>query len=119
MLEVSKTITLLDLPPPPSVNRTRKINWRETKKIAAWHASADRMLLSVKYRPPMIERFELRITFSEELVNFDLDNGLKGLIDYLRRIDAIVDDSKKHLRRLVVEWGDAPEGCRVEIIVTT
>jgi Holliday junction resolvase RusA-like endonuclease len=52
---------------------------------------------------------------SEHHTKIDLDNGLKALIDYLRRIELIEDDSHKHMRRLVVEWGIAPMGCRVTV----
>lgn len=33
----------------------------------------------------------------------------------MKRISAIVDDAPANMRRLVVEWGEAPEGVRVEI----
>jgi len=45
----------------------------------------------------------------------DLDNCCKVLIDYLRRIELIANDAPKNMRRLVVEWGEAPEGVRVEV----
>jgi hypothetical protein len=38
---------------------------------------------------------------------------VKAAIDYLRRVGLIHNDDKRYLRRLVVEWGDAPEGCRL------
>jgi hypothetical protein len=37
------------------------------------------------------------------------------LIDYLRRIEVIQNDSPKYFRKLTVEWGTAPEGCRVTV----
>src|SRR5258708_40275915 len=109
---------VLDLPVPPSVNRTRKVYWPGSTATAAWWLQADRLMLVARYRPTKINRFELHVTFSDT-VRLDLDNGLKSLIDYLRRIEAIVDDGPQHLRKLVVEWGDAPEGCRVRIVPLT
>ena len=68
------------------------------------------------FRPLLIKRFQITITLSEHLTKVDLDNSIKLICDYLRRIDVIEDDSWKHMRRLIVEWGLAPEGCRVEVV---
>lgn len=112
---------ILDLPPPPSVNRTRQIDWKGKRQITAFHNVADAYVMAAKGRSlsPLklskVSRFELVITLSEQHTKIDLDNGLKALIDYLRRIDLIEDDSPKHMRRLVVEWGRAPHGCRVTV----
>lgn len=110
---------VLDLPPPPSVNRTRRVDWAGKKHVTAWSNVADGFVLAAKCRSvnPLrmtkIKRFELLITLSETNNRLDLDNGLKALIDYLRRIELIEDDSPKHMRRLVVELGIAPFGARV------
>ena len=112
---------VLDLPAPPSVNRTRKVNWKGKRQVTAWTNVADGYVMAAKGRTlsPLqlrkIQRFELLITMSEHHTKIDLDNGLKALIDYLRRIELIEDDSPKHLRRLVVQWGTAPFGCRVTV----
>lgn len=112
---------ILDLPAPPSVNRTRKIDWKGRSQLKAWGNVADAYVLAAKgrQRSPLrldrINRFELHIVVSEHHTRIDLDNGLKALIDYLRRIDLIVDDGPKHMRRLTVEWGTAPHGCRVTV----
>jgi Holliday junction resolvase RusA-like endonuclease len=116
MLEV-----VLDLPVPPSVNRTRKINWAHKRKVDAWKKVCDAYVLLAKARPinPLkltkIPRFELTVTLSEERTGIDLDAGLKALIDYLRRVEVVEDDSQKHMRKLTVEWGCAPEGARVTV----
>ena len=49
----------------------------------------------------------------EQTVEIDLDNGVKALIDYAKRLGLITDDSKKYLRELRVVWGYAPHGCRL------
>lgn len=112
---------ILDLPPPPSVNRTRKIDWAGKRQLIAFGNVADAYVLAAKGRThqPLklvkIPRFELFITLSERHTRIDLDNGLKALIDYLKRIELIEDDSPKHLRKLTVTWGLAPHGCRVAV----
>lgn len=112
---------ILDLPVPPSVNRSRRVNWGKNgfAKVTAWHEASDRLLLAARFKPRRIDRFELHVTVSEKHTRSDLDNPIKSLIDYLRRIEAIVDDGPQHLRKLVVEWGDAPEGVRVQIVPLT
>lgn len=111
---------ILDLPAPPSVNRTRRLDFSALRIISAWKNVADAYVLSAKQREisPLklakIPRFELHIVMSDRS-RVDLDNGLKALIDYLRKIEVIEDDSPKHMRRLVVEFGNAPQGCRVTV----
>lgn len=112
---------VIDLPVPPSVNRTRKINWAHKRKVDAWVNVCNAFVLQQKVRKisPLrltkIPRFELLVTLSEEHTRIDLDAGIKALIDYLRRIEAVEDDSQKHMRRFTFEWGNAPFGCRVTI----
>ena len=112
---------ILDLPAPPSVNRTRKIDWSSRDVVRAWSNVANAYVLAAKSRTvsPLqltkIARFELLIVLSAHHTKIDLDNSLKSLIDYLRHIGVIEDDSPKHMRRLVVEWGLAPFGCRVTV----
>jgi Holliday junction resolvase RusA-like endonuclease len=112
---------ILDLPVPPSVNRTRRIDWSAVRTMKAWSNVADAYVLAAKGRTdsPLklirVPRFEITVTLDEKQARIDLDNSLKCLIDYLRRIELIEDDSPKHMRRLVVQWGTAPFGCRVTI----
>lgn len=114
-------VIVFDLPVPPSVNRTRKVDWRAGKKFKGWTKRADLMVLGSRCRshapqPRMISgAYELLIVLSEKHTRIDLDNGIKWLVDYLRRIEAVTDDSQKYFHKLTVEWGDAPEGCRVHI----
>jgi Holliday junction resolvase RusA-like endonuclease len=116
---------VLDLPAPPSVNRTRRIDWSSVKVINTWKNVANAYVLAAKGRKisPLrlvkVPKFELHILLSEHHTKIDLDNGLKVLIDYLRKIELIEDDSPRHLRRLVVEWGAAPFGCRVTVKALT
>ncbi len=107
---------VLDLPVPPSVNRTRRVDWRSAGNSARWMAEADALVLSQGKLPPaVIGPWEMSITMSDELWRIDPDNGLKCLIDYCRRLDLIENDSPRFARRIVLEFGEAPEGCRITI----
>ena len=114
-------MAVLDLPVPPSVNETRRLNKRALRTVEKWERHADFFVLAAKRRPvdrlrlERIPRFDLTITLSEDHCKMDLDNCCKVLIDYLRRIELIANDAPKNMRRLVVEWGEAPEGVRVEV----
>lgn len=108
---------VLDLPVPPSVNQTRRIDWASAKPVLAkWRLAAHAILMATgfKRRAP-IPRFELLIVISEDHTQQDLDNPLKNLIDYLRLIEVIENDAKKNMRRIVVEWGAAMHGCKVTV----
>jgi Holliday junction resolvase RusA-like endonuclease len=104
---------MLDLPAPMSVNRTRKIDWHAKARMDSWARVADAIVMSQGKLIGIKGPFELHITMSGSISKLDLDNGLKQTIDYLRRIEVIENDDPKFMRRLVVDWGTAPEGCRV------
>jgi hypothetical protein len=107
---------ILDLPVPPSVNKTRKINWRAASASTRWIAAADALVMSQGRLPPAIfGPWEMLVTMSADHWLIDPDNGLKFLIDYCRRLDLIENDSPRFARRIVLEWGEAPEGCRITI----
>jgi len=105
---------ILDLPAAPSVNRTRKIDWKGLRAVRVWAAEADRLVLSQGRLRNHVGPFELHVTLAEGSA-MDMDNGLKSLIDYLRRIEVIEGDGPRHMRRLTVEFGHAPAGCRVRV----
>lgn len=110
---------VLDLPAPLSVNRLRRLDYSACRDARAWVHAADNHVFVAKRRLQnrlqieLIQRFEVEITFDENQTKIDLDNGVKLVIDYLKRIALIVDDSPKHMRKLTVSWGVAPEGTRV------
>jgi Holliday junction resolvase RusA-like endonuclease len=110
--------TVLDVPVPPSVNATRKVNWAGHAKLKEWHASADALITaSGQYRSAWrnIPRYEIAIILDEGRCRKDPDNIVKHAIDYLRRIEVIQDDSPRHARKITIEWGKAPQGCRLVI----
>jgi Holliday junction resolvase RusA-like endonuclease len=106
---------VLDLPAPLSVNRTRRIDWAAKPKIGRWIKAADVLVMSQGKLPrPIDGPFQITLTFPETS-KLDLDNSIKGSIDYLRRLRLIADDDPMNMRRVVIEFGEAPSGCRVKI----
>ena len=62
--------------------------------------------------------YEVAITLCEEATKQELQSAVGDLIDYAKSIALISNAGPKHLRRLVIQWGeqhDAPEGCRLEL----
>jgi hypothetical protein len=111
---------VLDLPVPPSVNRSRRLDRAELKKSLAWQSAADSYALSQKVcRRKIAGRYEAIIVLDPEHAAGDLDNRIKALLDYAVRINLVADDSKKYLQRLTVEWGTAPFGCRLTLRAIT
>lgn len=109
---------VLDLPVPPSVNRTRKLDMKSLRATNEWKSRCDTALMAsgqfrAAKRIKIGDRFELTIILCEKQCRLDADNPVKAAIDYLRRLELIKDDDKRYLRRLVVEWGEAPSGCRL------
>jgi hypothetical protein len=62
--------------------------------------------------PRISGRYQVTVTLDEKSRSADLDNGIKALLDYARRIELVRDDSPRYLRRLIVEWGEVRTGCR-------
>ena len=107
---------ILDLPAPLSVNRTRRINWAAKPLIDGWIKAAHNLVMSQGRLPKRISGpFEAIIVLPHDSAA-DLDNTPKMVLDYLRRIELIDNDDPKHMRRLTLEFGRAPEGCRVTIM---
>ena len=107
---------ILDLPFPPSVNRSRRVDWKHHKLLTEWHRRCDQFALAQRvncFRDGEPGQFGVVITLRDD-IRIDPDNGIKALLDYLVRIEAVKDDSRRYMRRLVLEFGEAPEGVRVE-----
>lgn len=111
---------IIDLPTPPSVNRIWRANRAGKNKVSispeykSWIRSADALALSTgQFRglKTIVGPFEARIVFKR--VPGDLDNRVKGVLDWLQSRSVVVND--KYCERLTLEWGDAPTGCRVTV----
>jgi len=110
----------LDLPVPPSVNETRKINRAAMGKLSAWRKAADKLVIYQRMRDRQNFKFipgafEARIVVNSKQERRDLDNFCKSILDYIVSLRLVHDDRGAFLRRLVVEWGEAPEGVRVTL----
>ena len=92
------------------------MDWAALPRIEAWVRAADRLVMSQGRLPKRISgRFEASLIFPETHA-LDLDNSPKQVIDYLRRLELIDNDDPKHMRRVVMEFGNVPEGCRAVIM---
>lgn len=106
------------LPYPPSVNRIWRANKAGKKRVSispeydTWRVHADRLAIalgSCKGVKKIFGPFEAHIILRRR--RGDLDNRVKGLLDWAQSRELIQDDA--NCERLVVEWGEAPHGCRL------
>lgn len=106
---------VLDLPKPLSVNRTRRIDWRAKPAIDRWVKSAD-ALVNEPRAPAETHQRALRGDYHPTDRERDRwDNTPKHVIDYARRLELVDNDDPKRMRRLTIEFGEAPEGCRLTL----
>jgi hypothetical protein len=97
---------------------TRRAHGRGIAELEGWHQVADREVLAagdVRRLPRISGQFQATVMLDEKSCRADLDNGIKALIDYARGIELVSDYSRRFLRRLVVEWGEVPTGCRLTL----
>jgi Holliday junction resolvase RusA-like endonuclease len=84
----------------------------------AWRDQADALYLIQKRKiaadGQITGPFEALITICSSC-RLDLDNGLKLLLDTARDYGLVPDDSPKYLRKLTVQFGEAPEGARLTL----
>lgn len=106
----------LNLPAPPSVNVTRKLHGPGKRIQDKWIRQADLRIFAeggLKRMQKMPGAFEATLILDEHTCNLDLDNAAKVVIDYARRLGLIINDDKKHMRKVTIEWGHAAYGCRL------
>ena len=117
-LPANSTETVLDIPVPPSVNRTRKVNWPGHRDYVKWKRHAGFHLVANGQRRKAargLSRYELTITLDRAKCGLDPDNPIKAAIDLLRGLGVIIDDSPQYAERIVIQWGEAPDGCRLTV----
>lgn len=115
------TVTVLDLPMPPSTNRI----WARSpdgitlsKDYRLWKDNADRFVLYTgawRRATKITGRFtcEIILDQNERKRTGDLDNRIKATLDWLQSRELIRNDSD--CDALSVRWGDAPHGCCVTL----
>jgi Holliday junction resolvase RusA-like endonuclease len=106
---------VIDLPPPPSVNaiwRSGRKRVFRSKAYTNWIAAADATVMANRQMPKkrIGGLFAAHVTLSQK-VRGDIDNRIKGLLDFLQSREIIRNDSD--CKRLVVERGEAAAGCRL------
>ena len=108
----------LNIPPPPSVNRLRRVDWANRKSQREFYLRADLSIIAHGPRPPPVRMitgpYEIAIQVPESS-RLDLDNHHKAIIDYLVSREFVPGDAKKYLRKLTIEWGGVQAACRVAI----
>jgi Holliday junction resolvase RusA-like endonuclease len=108
---------VINLPTPPSVNAIWRSGRRRvfrSKTYLGWIRAADAEILARRQMPKKrIEGpFTAHITLSQK-VRGDIDNRIKGLLDFLQSREIIRNDSD--CKRLTVERGEAEAGCRLTL----
>lgn len=103
------------LPLPPSTNRI----WRKSRnrvhrsaEYVSWVRGADSNLMAQGLRQHAGPA-NIRIVISNT-ARGDIDNRCKAVLDFLVHHGIIEDDSKRIVRKILMEWGPI-DGCRVEI----
>ena len=108
----------LDLPLPPSVNKTRRINWASYGDYKRWQANADKTLMFHKQNKqhPITGAFEITIEIDYDTLRADPGNILKALEDYCVSRKFVPDDRKRFLKGICIKFVDhLPDGCRVTL----
>jgi Holliday junction resolvase RusA-like endonuclease len=106
----------LTMPVPPSVNRTRRVDWANAGIKSAYYLRTDLELMaahSARLVRKILGPYELSIVIPAHS-RMDLDNHIKVLIDYLVSREFVPADSKKYLRKISIAWGSGT-GCLVTI----
>jgi len=103
---------VLDIPRPPSVNRFIGKLGNKSSCVVKWRARADQHLRAAGKYPRIIGPYEIVVTFPLFRFGvFDAENCIKALSDWLQSREIIKND--RHAARMELNWGAAPEGCRV------
>ena len=104
----------LDIPRPPSINRFKAKLGNKSPCVVAWRAQADKHLLAAGRYPRIIGEYEIVVTFPRhKFGTFDAENFMKALSDWLQAREVVQND--RLAMSLLVNWGEAPEGCRVRV----
>jgi len=111
------SVIQIPLPPPISVNMLRKLDRSSLPLLQAWCDHADGLVYEaggVRQLGRIDGPYEAHITYDRRLA-LDIDNGIKTILDYAVRLGVVNDDGPKYLKRLIVEHGEVPHGCRLEL----
>ena len=114
---------IIDLPIPPSVNEYASRLGNVARPVVTWRKECDGLLMSKGRLPNKLSGpVQAHVTWNRLYDGVrDIDNPLKPLLDYIAgtivrgRIGGGLHliDNDKMIKRLLVDFGDAPVGCRV------
>lgn len=110
---------IYQLPMPPSVNAmfaNRAGNGRgriTTRKYNEWRRQAGLQIMGQGPLRKISGPVAIRLIISDS-TRGDIDNRCKAVLDLLVSHKIIEDDSKRIVRKILLEWGDV-EGAQVEI----
>lgn len=115
----------LSWPMPPSVNRiwrsrrgsNGKPSFYLDRRYETWKRVVDNLVMATRPRPRITGHFTVSITLNEGKRRGDADNRAKVILDALQRCAIIEND--KLADSVLVRWGYAPEGCRVDLRAVT
>ena len=102
-------LSTFNLTIPPSVNKSRRINWAAHKEHKAWSINAGKELQAIgalKDSKTIKGQYAARIVINENLFRGDLDNLVKALLDFAVRHRLVEGDGPKHLREIRVRWSN-------------
>ena|SRR5215471_8663662 len=113
---LSSPSLILELPLPPSVNRTSGLRLgNEHQDVKAWRKSADAHLIYTRqsrHLRAIAGEVVIEISWATQMLG-DIDNRIKHLLDYLQRLRVVENDSR--CRELHVRYSGAHVGCRVRV----
>jgi hypothetical protein len=97
---------------PPSLNRFMGHLGNKSPIVQQWIVQANKhYLMQKRGLRPVLGQYEMEITFREN--KGDLSNRVKVVEDFVQNIGLVEND--RLCRRLLVQFGDPPHGCRVRI----
>ena len=110
---------VLDLPPPISVNRMRRIDWRNQKTYINWRIWAGRLYQESggdRKHDAIVGPYAVVLTIDPKHSKADLDNTIKAAIDWAVGMKLVQGDGPQYLRELTVRWGETKYGGTLAII---
>jgi Holliday junction resolvase RusA-like endonuclease len=111
-----------ELPWPPSVNRayantdSGRVKTAELREYVR-HASGALFAQRVPTRR-IAHPCEITLTQHAPTTAGDVDNGVKVILDCLKKFGVLHDDNRKIVKRVIAEDGDREEGGRVEVRIS-
>jgi hypothetical protein len=121
MSAANPTVVTLELPLPPSVNQTRRLDAFGNRARHQFYLRTDLHLSAYGPQPAPVRKITGRYAIAIQIPEhsrLDLDNHCKVLLDYLVSREFVAGDDKRYLRRLTIEWVDAEQCPLCHVTIT-